>query len=211
MSPAPRRAPLDLDALIRAAAAGDRAALQSLLVHFQPELLASIRRKIGRRSAGALVSPEDVLQETLAAAARSVKDLKPLGYEAFLGWLKVIARSRLLNMLERTRALKRGGGGRPVSQSRSMVDPGTVSAVVEHLAAGTERPSVVVRKRELMARARRALGDIDADHRRLIDLHVGRGLTHQQVAEQTGRTPGAVKMAVHRALEAIRRRLEGPE
>ena len=208
----------DIDALVRKAAAGNRAALEGLLVHFQRDLLASIRRKIGRRHAGALISPEDVLQETWAAAARSVANIEPRGGDAFLAWLKAIARSRLLNMLEATRAKKRGGGPAARGGRRAItgaaaggVDPGTVNALVERLAADTERPSVVIRKREAVARTEKALAAVDPARRNLIELHVGRGMTHAQVAREVGSSEGAVKMAIQRALAAIRRRLERPE
>ncbi|MFN0011943.1 MAG: RNA polymerase sigma factor [Phycisphaerales bacterium] len=216
------RSAAEVDGLVRKAAAGDARALGALLVHFQGDLLASIRRKIGRRTAGALISPEDVLQETWTAAARSAAGIEARGGQAFLAWLKTIARSRLINMLEATNAQKRGGGGGGVSGGRSGggrrattgaagVDPATVNALVERLAAGTERPSVVIRKREALARTAKALAAVETGQRTLIDMHIGRGMTHAQVARQTGKTEGAVKAAIQRALAAIRKRLEGPE
>lgn len=212
---------VDTDAHVRKAAAGDRGALERLLLHYQADLLASIHRKIGRRHAGALISPEDVLQETWAAAARSVTTFEARGGDAFLAWLKAIARSRLLNMLEATRAKKRGGGpvarggkrattGAAAAPATGSVDPGTVNALVERLAAGTDRPSVVIRKREAIARTEQALAAVDPARRNLIDLHVGRGLTHAQIAREVGSSEGAVKMAIQRALASIRKRLEGP-
>ncbi len=208
---------LDIDTHVRKAAAGDRSALEHLLLHYQADLFASIRRKIGRRHAGALISPEDVLQETWAAAARSITTLEARGGDAFLAWLKAIARSRLLNLLEATRAKKRGGGPAALGGKRATtgaaagsMDPGTVNALVERLAAGTDRPSVVIRKREAIARTEQALAAVNPSHRNLIDLHLGRGLTHAQVAREVGSSEGAVKMAIQRALASIRRRLEGP-
>lgn len=206
----------DLDALVRKAAAGDARALEALLVHFQGDLLASIRRKVGRRSAGALISPEDVLQETWTAAARSTVGIEARGGEAFLGWLRAIARSRLINMLEATNAQKRGGGGggrsgRRATTGAAGVDPGTVNALMGRLAAGTERPSVLVRKGEAVARTARALAAVETGQRTLIDLHIGRGMTHAQVARHLGKREGAVKAAVQRALAAVRKRLERPE
>ena len=208
----------DPDTLVRSAVAGSGTAFQALLVHFQADLLASIRRKIGRRHAGALISPEDVLQETWAAAARSITTLEARGGDAFLAWLKTIARSRLLNMLEATRAKKRGGGPAARSGKRattgagaSGVDPGTVNALVERLAAATDRPSVVIRKREAIARTEQALAAVDPARRTLIDLHVGRGLTHAQVAREVGSSEGAVKMAIQRALATIRKHLDGAD
>ncbi len=215
------RGPAEVDALVRKAAAGNTRALEALLVHFQGDLLASIRRKVSRRSAGALISPEDVLQETWTAAARSAAGIDARGGQAFLGWLKAIARSRLINMLQATNAQKRGGGGgggggpekggRRATTGAAGVDPGTVNALVERLAAHTERPSVLIGRREAVARTARALAAVETGQRTLIDLHVGRGMTHAQVARHTGKTEGAVKAAIQRALAAVRRRLDRPE
>ena len=205
-----RPEPSEIDELVARAAGprGDRRAIERLVVHFQSELLASIRRKIGRRSAGALVAPEDVLQETLATASRAIVAFDARGGDAFLGWLKTIARSRMLNMIEAGRARKRGGGRKPATsignRGGSAVDPGTVLAVVEHLAASTDRPSVAMRQREAVARATRALAQLDPEPRHLIEMHVVRGLPHAQVAKELGKSEGAVKMALSRALAKVR-------
>lgn len=205
-----RPSPSEIDALVARAAGptGDRAAFERLILHVQDELLASIRRKIGRRSAGALVAPEDVLQETLSAASRAIVAFDARGGEAFLGWLKTIARSRLLNMIEAGRARKRGGGRKPATsigkRAGGPVDPGSVIALVEHLAATTDRPSVAMRRREAVARATLALAQLDPEPRSLIEMHVVRGLPHAQVAKELGKSEGAVKMALARALAKMR-------
>lgn len=99
----------DIDALIIQASQGDRPALETLLLHFYGPLLQFIRAtSLEASSAG--ITPEDVLQVCMTEAFRSIHNVKPQGRDAFIGWLKVIAKTRFINMLEAHYAQKRGGG-----------------------------------------------------------------------------------------------------
>ena len=63
--------------------------------------------------------------------------------------------------------------------------------------------------RDDVARARRALGDLKDDQRNVILLAVDDGLTHEQIAEQTGLPVGTVKTHIRRGLMRVREALIG--
>ncbi|MEW6568113.1 MAG: sigma-70 family RNA polymerase sigma factor [Chloroflexota bacterium] len=58
---------------------------------------------------------------------------------------------------------------------------------------------------DLLAQALRGLDDGD---RELLSLRFAGGLTYREVAKILGRTPGSVKMAIHRLLHRLERQLE---
>lgn len=60
---------------------------------------------------------------------------------------------------------------------------------------------------ERLRALRRALGDLPPDHREVITLRVVLALPTPLVARWMGRTEGAIRVLLYRALEAVRRRL----
>src|SRR5258708_22016833 len=97
-----------LDDLIHRAIAGDRSSLESLLIHFHDPLLRFIRRSMSP-AASVLAAPEDVLQETLTEAFRSIRTLQPRGRQALFACLETIARTQLLNWNHAQHAPQLGG------------------------------------------------------------------------------------------------------
>ena len=74
------------DQLLEAARAGDRAALESLLERNQKRVF-----RFGLKMCGGEEDAKDVLQETLLAAARGIRDFR--GASSVSTWLYTIARS----------------------------------------------------------------------------------------------------------------------
>lgn len=49
-----------------------------------------------------------------------------------------------------------------------------------------------------------ALNTLSLEHRRVLVMRIGQGMTAEEVAQQLGTTPGAVRVAQHRALTCFR-------
>jgi len=95
--------------LVAAAAAGDKSALQCLLLRHHDRLIVWLRNRLPE-DLRATVSPEDVLQETLIDAVRGISALTVKSPNTFLSWLQAIANHRMLYMLKAHRGAKRGEG-----------------------------------------------------------------------------------------------------
>jgi RNA polymerase sigma factor (sigma-70 family) len=184
-----------LDDLIVKAAACDRPALESLLLHFYDPLLSYVR-KLFSRDIG--VAPEDVVQVTMIEAFQRIWSLDAQGGDAFFAWLKTIARSRIANMIEARRAQKRGGDRKPITR---LADTEGVERSILRLIASPQRtPSLIARRKEASDALKLALSRLDKERRELMTLRYGQGLSYQEIALLEGKTVAAVKMHIHRTL-----------
>src|SRR5690242_20250930 len=97
----------DTDELIRLARRGDASARDRLLARHRPRLRRMIRLRFDRRLV-TRVDPSDVVQETLAEAARRLEEYLHRPPLPFYPWLRQIALDRLLDLRRRhLRARKR--------------------------------------------------------------------------------------------------------
>jgi RNA polymerase sigma-70 factor (ECF subfamily) len=193
-----------LNDLLQKACAGDRSSLESLLIHFHDPLLRFISRSMSP-VAVAIAAPEDVLQETLIEAFRSIKTLQPRGRQQFFAWLKMIARTRLLNLIEARHAKKRGGERRRITHIAG--SDGSATSILGHLAASDPTPSLIARQSEGVELIAAALAKLDPVRRQIMELRFGQGVPLSEIATITGKTEGAVKMMINRAIKELREEL----
>src|SRR3984957_5754353 len=191
----------NLDGLISQAVGGDGSALESLLLHFHDPLLQSIQRSISR-GASALITPEDVLQETFIEAFRRIRTFDHRGNAAFLNWLKNIARGRLVNQLKALKAQKRGGGRHHITSRNNPDAPAT--SIFNLIAAKDPTPSLMLRRKEAVNAVAAAIKTLDPTPRQAIELRFGQGMSIEQAAEKLGKSDAAMKMIINRAIKALR-------
>lgn len=170
--------------LIDAIRAGDDAALSRLLARHAPTVM-RFAMKLCRNEADA----EDVLQDTLFAAARGVRDLR--GGAAVSTWLYTVARSFC------------------IKKRRKRKDaPDTLVALDEagatQVPAATETPEERAASHEIGVALERALGTLDDASREVIVLRDVEGLSAVETAEVMGTSVDAVKSRLHRARTALR-------
>jgi RNA polymerase sigma-70 factor (ECF subfamily) len=111
---------------------------------------------------------------------------------AFRGWLVVIARNHFRDLARRAARRPEDLAG-DLTEHLSVVDPtDTVEAVLE---------------RRSTAAALRLVATLPREQAELVLLRVVVGLDVADVARITGRTPGAVRVAVHRAVRTLAARL----
>ena len=140
------------------------------------------------RSAGRDVADE-ITQDVFVAAWRSAERFDP-SRGSLGGWLMGIARYKTIDALRRR---ERAAAG------------------LERAAAVAERPAVdggmdALAQRLLLADGLRRLRP---DVREVVELAFHSDLTHEQIAERTGRPLGTVKSQIRRSLATLRRHLEG--
>jgi RNA polymerase sigma-70 factor (ECF subfamily) len=143
-------------------------------------------------------APEDIAAETWLQVVRDLRGFRG-GYPEFRAWLFTIARHRAVDQ-------GRARAARPVVP---VAEPHDVQA---HDARADAVPSAEqhAAERESTAAALRLVATLPRDQAELVMLRVVAGLDVATVAEIVGKKPGAVRVAVHRALKSLARTTNGP-
>lgn len=169
--------------LMRSALAGDGPAYEQLLREIAPALRTVVRRRLTRLGLSTSET-EDVVQETLLAVhlkRQTWRSEDPLG-----PWLWTIARNKLVDHLRRR--------GRRVELP--------VDDFAEFLPAPEERPDSAAPEVE------RHLAQLPQKQQAILRTVAVEGLSVAEAAERMRMTPGAVRVALHRAFASLAARLK---
>ncbi len=200
----------ELAGRVREAADGSEDALMALLRHAGPGLRGHLASRVGSvwRS---VLDEDDVLQVTYLEAFLRVRSFRaPEGAgaaQAFFGWLRRIAENNLTDAIRGLESAKRPNPRRRVvasSPEESFV------ALVEVLGATSTTPSRVAARDEAGELMRETLEQLPPDYARVITLYDLQGKSPADVAQEMGRTQGAVFMLRARAHDRLKDLL-GPE
>jgi RNA polymerase sigma-70 factor (ECF subfamily) len=165
--------------LMRAAQAGDAAAYRALLGEIAPLVRGRVRRELG----GGL-DPEDVVQDVLLSLHRARRTYDP--DRPFLPWLMAIVRHRIADARRRR--------GREAARERA------AAAADETFVPPPANWQTGVDAEAL----RRAVAALPASQRRAMELVKLSEMSLKDAAAASGMTVGALKVATHRALKALR-------
>ena len=189
---------LDDSAEIRLAIGGDADALARLLERYGPAVRRSIRVEIPPQLR-AVLSEDDVMQESYAEAFLSVYQLSPDG--SFLPWLRRIAKNNLLDAAKGLRAERRGGNHSRVQTERG--EEGALS-LFDILADSGTTPSRGAMRGELEEVLAAALAQLPDAYREVVRLYDLECRPVEQVGRMLECSPGAVYMRRARARDMLR-------
>jgi len=174
------------DALMEALSSGSAAAFQALYERYHRALFTFLVRLLGDRG-----QAEELFQETFLRVYLQRDRYHPRA--AFRTWLYAIARNLAIDRLR-----GRGPEVEPGAEALDAVpdpDPG---------------PLRRLEGREALGRLEEALAKLPPGQREVLLLARYAGLGHSEIAEVTGSSPEAVRVALHRALRALRQLLSRP-
>lgn len=174
---------LGLDDLVRAAQAGDGAALDEVLVRIRPLVMKRCARFLPHR-----MDAEEAAQDALLAVSRKLDTFTGRG--SFLGWVTVISSNSARSTYRSLRRRAETTGATAVPET---VDPRTTSVI-----AGT--------RLDLLD----SVDELQLRHPTLVDAFVLRdlgALSYEQIAEITQAPLGTVKDRIHQARKFVRERL----
>ena len=181
-------------ALVSRASSGDRGALDALVEEHLGRLVTFVRARAGER----LRSREETLDLAVSACREVLADLeagRELDEAHFRQWLYLAAERKIADK-GRYYARERRNTGQVVSLSQG---------ALEEVAGGGPTPSQDAAGREDWARAEEALAALPEDYREVVLLTRVVGLSHAEVAEKLGRSEGATRMLLSRALALLAR------
>jgi len=166
------------DILVARAKSGDLEALEALYRAFETPVY-TLALRVLRRPEDA----EDVLQETFLEVVRSIKQYRGEGH--LWGWIRQIAASKALMRIRRDQV-----------RETEVLD--------EESAAGKAGTGGVPARIDL----ERAFERLSETSRAVVWLHDVEGYTHEEIAEQMGKTVSFSKSQLARAHARLRRMLD---
>jgi RNA polymerase sigma-70 factor (ECF subfamily) len=191
----------DTEQLLACAAQGDQAALGLLLERHRQRLRHMIAVRLDRRLQARL-DPSDVLQETLAEAARRLADYARRRPLPFYPWLRQLAWERLVQLHRRhvragKRSVRREQADLPLSDESAL-------ALADRLVSCGSSPSARLHRSEQRRRVQAILAQLDEGDREVLVLRYLEHLSTQEMAAVLGLTPAGVKTRQLRALQRLR-------
>jgi RNA polymerase sigma-70 factor (ECF subfamily) len=143
----------------------------------------------------------DIAQDVLVHALQGLGDFTYENEGDFVRWLSKIAENAFRDNLDKLHADKRDirkevplGGHGPGTGDGFFGIPGPFD---------TTTPSAVMSKREDLARLEKAIDKLRPEYREVILLAKIEELSYKQIGDRLGKSIGAVKMLVSRAIVAL--------
>ncbi len=179
-----------LDAAVAEAVAGSRDALREVVEIIRPIVVRYIRARLGTAERVGL-SADDVAQEVCLAAIQALPRYQDQG-RPFLAFVYGIASHKVAD------------AHRAAGRNRS--EP--TDSVPERLSldAGPEQMAI---QADSAARMKQLLAVLPEKQREILTLRIVVGLSAEETAEAVGSTPGAVRVAQHRALARLKSEIAG--
>ena len=174
-----------LDAVVAEAMAGDRDALREVLETIRPIVVRYCRARVGTTERSGLTA-EDVAQEVCLAAVMALPRYRDRG-RPFLAFVYGIAAHKVAD------AYRAAG--------RDLAYP--TDSIPEHRSAEPD-PEQAALEADSVTRMSDLLEILPDKQREILILRVVVGLSAEETAEAVGSTPGAVRVAQHRALARLK-------
>ncbi len=188
-SPASRESPSaiedDFAVLVAAAVSGERDAVDRVLRWVRPLVLRYCRARVGGQEK-TFASADDVAQEVCLAVLTALPSYRDQG-RPFLSFVYGIASHKVAD------------AHRNAARNRADLVP-----ELPETPELTEGPEAQVLQNEVTGRMAKLLHNLPERQREVLILRVVVGMSAEETAEAVGSTPGAVRVAQHRALSRLR-------
>ena len=179
-----------LDAAVAEALGGSRDALRQVVETIRPIVVRYVRARVGSAERSGL-SADDIAQEVCLAAIQALPRYQDQG-RPFLAFVYGIA------------AHKVADAHRAAARNRS--EPTDVVPERSAVEAGPEQMAL---QADATARMAKLLAVLPEKQREILTLRIVVGLSAEETAEAVGSTPGAVRVAQHRALARLKSEIAG--
>lgn len=197
----------DQDPLIARIHTGDQEALVEFLNAARPRLMGYVHGQLGT-GLRAKIEPEDIAQEVTVEALRTFGKFD-LGDRDPFSWLCQLAERRIIDAHRRYFGAQKRAGNREVRLNSPAADSqhaGLIDLLVASMTTASQAFSRNQRQHLLIE----ALAKLPPEQRDALRLRYVEGLPSKEIAAQLGKTDGAVRVMLTRALRVLQEML-GPQ
>jgi RNA polymerase sigma-70 factor (ECF subfamily) len=191
----------DTEELLRRAEAGSQEAVADLLQRHRPRLRQMVAVRIDPRLS-ARVDPSDVVQESLAEAARLLPEYLKQRPLPFYPWLRQLTWTRLVKLHQRHIRVQKRTVNRERDNEILLSDQSALHLADQLCAAGIS-PIEQMLQEELRQRVRAALNHLAARDREVLVMWYLEQLTARDIAAILDLTEAGVKSRHRRALQRL--------
>jgi RNA polymerase sigma-70 factor (ECF subfamily) len=175
----------DLDVLVGDAVDGNREAVEGVLRRIRPLVVRYCRSRVGSQER-TFASADDVAQEVCLAVLTALPSYRDQG-RPFLAFVYGIAAHKVADAHR--------------SAARNRAEPVEEVPDTQDLADG---PETQLMQAEFAEKMTQLLDTLPEKQREILRLRIVVGLSAEETADAVGSTPGAVRVAQHRALGRLR-------
>lgn len=183
---------------------GDADALIDFIEAHRPQLLAFLGRNMSdtlRRK----VEPDDLLQEVTLSALDALPGID-LGDRDPFHWLCQLGERRIIDAHRRYFGAQKRSATREVGLEASPGD-GAGKGLIDLLVASMTTPSQAFSRQQREFHLLQALDSLPPDSREALRLRYIEGLPSKEIAERLGKTDGATRVLLTRALDKLQKLL----
>lgn len=184
--PMPEHVP---DSDLQQARSGDREALERLIVRTAERIGGLIEGRLGP-NLRKKIRPSDIFQSAYLQVVRDIGEFEGQDEDAFVRWVG--------RVIENNIRMKARFFGAEKRRSDREADASTSDWI-----SAARTPSSEISKIEDLLLVGRAFEQIREDYREVILMRTVDGLSHEDIAEKTGRSAGAARMLLSRARAAL--------
>jgi len=187
--------------MVEDSCAWDANAVAQFVEGRRSQLLAYIETQLGSQLRSR-IEPEDVLQEVSVAACRTSPP-PGMGEQGLFGWLRQIADHKIVDAHRRLVGAQKRAAGREVPLGTPGGDT-QHAALIDLLRASFTSASKAFSRNEREIELLAALSRLPEDHRRALEMRYAENLASKEIAARMGKSDGAVRVLLTRALNSLR-------
>lgn len=164
------------------------------------QLLAYVDRNLGP-ALRTRIEPEDILQEVVASALASLEQFQVEGRDPFRLFCQ-IAEQRIIDFHRHHVGAQKRSTSREVSMN-APAQGADDFGFVDMLVASITSPSQAFSRDQKEFRLQQALAELSGEQREVLRLRYVEGLPTREIAEQVGKTDGAIRVMLTRAVARL--------
>jgi RNA polymerase sigma-70 factor (ECF subfamily) len=147
------------------------------------------------------VEADDLVQEAIVSALQSHETIDFSKYEPF-SWLCQLAERRLIDAHRRFFETQKRGQGEDVALEGGAADGG--GGLIQLLIAGVTSPSKAFSRNQKEIALAESLNQLPEEQRKALIWRYVEGLDGKAIGERLGKSDGAVRIMIMRAMERLR-------